>query len=248
MSKEAKCWWEANGQSYQNEYQIPVDVHYGTGSPNESDLRLIGLVTGKRVLEVGCGGAQCSIAFAKQGAIVTAVDVAASELEFARKLAEENNVSITFHQLNMENLSPIPDESQDVVFSACAFPYVDDLFSCFREIHRVLVDDGLFVFSQGHPIFGLVNSETLVLERSYFETGKIVLGEESDVPFATNYRKVSDLFNLLIKAGFVVKQMIEPDSRERYPYDPWYGKWNHRQALMQKLPATIIFKSRKGRS
>lgn len=246
MPKEAKRWWEANGRAYQEECRIPIDVHYGAGSPNEDDLGLIGSVAGKRVLEIGCGGAQCSIAFAKRGAVVTAVDVAASELEFAQELAARNGVSITFHQLNVEDLSPVMSASQDVVFSACALPYVDDLLSCFREVHRVLAHGGLFVFSQGHPVFDLVNPETLVLEKSYFETGKIVLGEESDVPFATNYRKVSDLFNLLVEAGFAAERMIEPDSRERYPDDPWYGRWNNTQALMRKLPATIIFKSRKG--
>jgi ubiquinone/menaquinone biosynthesis C-methylase UbiE len=197
-------------------------------------------------LEIGCGGAQCSIAFAKQGAIVTAVDIAASELKYAQELADQNNVSIKFYQLNVENLSPIADESQDIVFSACALPYVDDLLSCFREVRRVLKEEGLFVFSQGHPIFDLVNPKTLVVQKSYFETGKIVLGEDSDVPFATNYRTISDIFNLLADAGFIVQRIIEPDSREKYPYDSWYGKWNNTPELMQKLPATIIFKSRKG--
>ena len=248
MSKEAKRWWEANGRAYQDGCQIPVDVHYGSGSPHESDLGLIGSVAGKRVLEIGCGGAQCSIAFAKQGAIVTAVDIAASELEYAQELAAQNKVTITFHQLNVENLSPNANKSQDIVFSACALPYVDDLLSCFREVQRVLKEKGLFVFSQGHPVFGLVNPETLVLEKSYFETGKVVLGEDSDVPFASNYRMVSDIFNLLVDAGFIVERIIEPDSREKYAYDSWYGKWNNTPKLMQKLPATIIFKSRKGKS
>lgn len=205
MSEEAKRWWEANGQAYQDECHIPIDVHYGTGSPNENDLGLIGSVAGKKVLEIGCGGAQCSISFAKQGALVTSVDIAASELEFARNLAENNNVIITFHQLNAENLFLISDESQDIAFSACAFPYVDNLLSCFREVHRVLVSGGLFVFSQGHPVFGLINPETLKLEKSYFEVGKIVLGEERDVPFATNYRKVSDLFNRSSNPGSLWK-------------------------------------------
>lgn len=245
MSKEAKRWWEANGRAYQDECRIPVDVHYGSGSPNESDLGLIGSVAGKRVLEIGCGGAQCSIAFAKQGAIVTAVDFAASELEFARQLAARNDVSIKFYQLNIENLSPIAGESQDIVFSACALPYVDDLPSCFREVRRVLNEEGLFVFSQGHPVLELVNPETLVLEKSYFETGKIVLGEDSDVPFATNFRTVSNIFNLLVEAGFIVERIIEPDSREKYPYDTSYGKWNNTPELLQKIPATIIFKCRK---
>ncbi len=246
MSKVAKRWWEANGRAYQDECGIPIDVLYGSGSPNESDLRLIGSVAEKCVLEIGCGGAQCSIAFAKQGAIVTAVDIAASELKYAQELADQNNVSIKFYQLNVENLSPIADESQDIVFSACALPYVDDLLSCFREVRRVLKEEGLFVFSQGHPIFDLVNPKTLVVQKSYFETGKIVLGEDSDVPFATNYRTISDIFNLLADAGFIVQRIIEPDSREKYPYDSWYGKWNNTPELMQKLPATIIFKSRKG--
>ena len=96
--------------------------------------------------------------------------------------------------------------------------------------------------------FGLVNPETLVLEKSYFETGKIVLGEDSDVPFAANDRTVSDIFNLLVDADFTVERIIEPDSRERYIYDSWYGKWNNTPELLQKLPATIIFKSWKDRN
>lgn len=245
MSKEAKRWWEANGRAFQEECKMPIDVQYGAGSPNENDLGLIGSVKGKNVLEIGCGGAQCSIAFAQQGAIVTAVDFASSELECARNLADQNNVSIEFYQLNIENLSPIEDESQDVVFTACAIPYVDDLLSCFREAYRVLKKNGVFVFSQGHPFFGLANPQTLVIENSYFDTGKIVSGEDSDVPFATNQRTISDIFNLAVEAGFIVERMVEPDSRKKYPYDSAYGKWNNTPELMRKMPATIIFKCRK---
>src|SRR5690348_4301209 len=96
MSGEAKRFWENYGPHYQRDCKIPVDVHYGPGSPNEADLQLIGSVEGKHVLEVGCGGAQCSVAFALQGAIVTAVDIAASQLAFARDLAASHGVSIDF--------------------------------------------------------------------------------------------------------------------------------------------------------
>ena len=92
MSEEARRWWEAHGRSYQETCRIPIDVLYGTGSPNEEGLGLIGPVAGKRVLEIGCGGAQASIAFARKGAIVTAVDIASSEIEFARVLAKEYHV------------------------------------------------------------------------------------------------------------------------------------------------------------
>jgi SAM-dependent methyltransferase len=243
MSQEAKRWWEAAGPGYQRKCQIPIDVLYGTGSPSEAELQLLGSVAGKRVLEIGCGGAQCGIAFALQGAIVTGVDIAASQLAFARELAERHHVTIEFHERSMEDLDPIPSGSQDLVFSANAFAYVDDLFSCFREVHRVLKEDGLFVWSRGHPCYDLMDGQTLQPGRSYFETGKFVEGDGP--PFAGFRRTVSDYVNLLADTGFLIERMLEPDSRQRYPYDPWYGLWDYTPELMQKLPPTIIFKCRK---
>lgn len=246
MADEARRWWETHGRNYQETCRIPVDVLYGTGSPNEETLQLIGPVAGKRVLEVGCGGAQASIAFAERGAVVTAVDFAASEIEFAGELAREHRVSVEFHQRDMTDLSPVADASQDVVFSAYAFNYVDDLAACFREVCRVLKSGGLFVWSGAHPFGHAVDPDTLRLNRSYFETGKTVLGEETGCAFASVHRTVSDYFNLLVETGFVVERMVEPDSRQRYPYDPWYGLWGNGPERLRLFPATIIFKSRKG--
>ena len=246
MSKEAKRWWESFAAEYQAMCQIPIDVHYGPGSPNEAELQLIGPVAGKHVLELGCGGAQCSIAFAKQGATVTAVDITAAQLAFAADLATQNGVTITFYQRDMADLSPIPTESQDIVFSAFAFGYVDDLAGCFRETLRVLKPGGSFVWSQGHPYFDGIGATMPKSRRSYFERGKQVRGEEAGViPFAINLRSVGDYVNLLIETGFVLERLLEPDSRPRYPYDPWYGLWDYTGENMQLMPPTIIFKSRK---
>ena len=59
---------------------------------------------------------------------------------------------------------------------------------------------------------------------------------------------MSECFNLLVDAGFTVERIVEPDSRKRYPigdYDPWYGPWEFTLELLELLPPTIIFKSRK---
>lgn len=245
MSREAKRFWENYGPHYQSDCQIPVDVHYGPGSPNETDLQLIGPVEGKHVLELGCGGAQCSVAFALQGAFVTSVDIAAAQLEFARDLAASHGVFVTFYERSMEDLSPIASESQDLVFSAYALGYVYDLPTCFREVYRVLKNGGLFVWSQGHPFF-ILEKETQKPGRSYFDTGWHVYGEgEADIPFAVNQHTVSAYINTMQEAGLVLEQMVEPDSRRRYACDPWYGMWDYVPELMELLPPTIIFKARK---
>jgi hypothetical protein len=73
-----------------------------------------------------------------------------------------------------------------------------------------------------------------------------VIGEEAGViPFAANLRGVYDYVNLLIDTGFVLERLVEPDSRTRYPYAPWYGRWDYTAELQQLLPPTIIFKCRK---
>lgn len=134
----------------------------------------------------------------------------------------------------------IADKSQDIVFSACALGYIDDLLGCFKEVHRVLKDDGIFVWSVGHPFYNVIDSKTFQLRESYLDTGIKIEGD-----FANVLRTVSDYFTTATGAGFVVEKMIEPDSRKHYPHDPWYGLWDYSPELLAKVPATLIFKCRK---
>jgi ubiquinone/menaquinone biosynthesis C-methylase UbiE len=248
MADEAKQWWEKHAREFQETVQLPIDVIYGQHI-SEKELQLIGPVTGKHLLEIGCGGAQCGIAFAKQGAIVSGVDIAAAQLEYANELAEKNSVSITFYQRDMTNLAPIDPESQDIVFSSIAFHYVDDIISCFQEVYRVLKSKGLFVWSVGHPFFDIFDGSTLLPTRSYFDTGKVVSGlevsDEVGFAFAENRRTVSDYFNALVGAGFKVERMVEPDIRPVDTQDPKNYLWGFTPQMYELFPATLIFKSRK---
>ena len=49
--------------------------------PTDRELRLVGSVAGKRVLDLGCGTGQAAITFAKEGAVVIAVDGSRAQLE-----------------------------------------------------------------------------------------------------------------------------------------------------------------------
>ncbi len=80
MTKETKKWWESASKDYQEECKIPIDIHYGPGSPNEKHFKLLGKIKGKKILEIGCGGAQCGIAMAKKEAKVTGIDISEEQL------------------------------------------------------------------------------------------------------------------------------------------------------------------------
>jgi hypothetical protein len=63
--------------------------------------------------------------------------------------------------------------------------------------------------------------------------------------FAENYRTVSDYFNALVEAGFIVERMVEPDIRPVDAEDPKNYLWGFTPRMYELCPATLIFKSRK---
>ena len=47
MTGDIEDWWDRRSKDYQDECQIPVDIHYGPSSPNEDELNLLGDVEGR---------------------------------------------------------------------------------------------------------------------------------------------------------------------------------------------------------
>jgi len=241
--------WNRIAAEYQRRNQIPTEyVHYGPHCPNEDQLQLVGDVRGKRVLEIGCGGGQCAIAFAKRGAVATGIDLSDAQVEFARSLAERERVQVTFLRGNIEDLSPLADESQEVVFSAYGLGYVEHLDRCFAEVRRVLVPGGLFVFSGDHPFWHCLAEQSLTIACSYHDRSPDLWHwtyEEMGIraPMRSFHRTVGDWFRALTSAGLEVLDIVEPEPVESGSGQDWGDYYSPERQRM--VPATIIFKSRK---
>src|SRR5262245_9297882 len=110
--------WNATSAQYQSTHaaQLSVDnLVWGVWSTPEEELRILGEVAGKDILEFGCGGAQWSIGLAKRGARMTGLDISEEQLKFARALIEREGVSVTLVQGSAEDV-PLPDQAFDIVF------------------------------------------------------------------------------------------------------------------------------------
>ncbi len=228
--------WEGRSEGYLKEYN-PIEIDYGPGVPNENKLNIIGSVKNKKVLDLGCGGGQISIAFAKKGAKVTGIDLSDKHIEFAKKLAKKHKVKILFERGSFQKFPMIKSKSQDIVFSSWAFLYSPDLKQVFKEANRVLKNEGLFVFSQDHPFFHCFGNNDLEIKQSYLKSGSA--GNPNFMAFR---RTISEIFNALKESGFNVEKIIEPKSK-------WYARWKDEKYFNKKkiemLPTTIIFKARK---
>jgi len=240
--------WNEIAPYYQAEHGIPTDfIHWGPHCPNEDELHLLGEVTGKRTLEIGCGGGQNTIALAKRGAIATGLDLSDAQIEFARRLALEEGVEATFLQGNAEDLSAISDASQDLALSAFAFQFVEHMDRVFAEVARVLRPGGLFVFSVNHPFFYCVaESGEMKVEFSYFDHEYWYDWDSDGMgshPRMTEYqRTVSEWYRLFRGAGLEVLDIVEPEPVETGSGFDWGG--GYAPARQRMVPATIIWKAR----
>jgi SAM-dependent methyltransferase len=78
---------------------------------------------GARVLEIGCGTGQATVALAERGYRIVAIELGAEMATVARRnLAQFDSVEVV--TVAFEDW-PLPDESFDVVFSATAFHWLD---------------------------------------------------------------------------------------------------------------------------
>ncbi|MGD9015400.1 MAG: class I SAM-dependent methyltransferase [Candidatus Omnitrophota bacterium] len=117
-----------------------------TALDNKFIMREVGDLTGKRILELGCGFGEASIYFALKKAEVITVDVSPVSIQVLNLLAErcgvQGKIKPKIHQA--EDLSFLSNDSIDMVYSNSLH------HTCYREtideVYRVLKKDGIAFF------------------------------------------------------------------------------------------------------
>jgi len=110
-------------------------------------LRAAGSLTGKRVLDFGCGPGHTSRLYAQRGASqVEGFDISRENISIAERNARRDGLEklISFRRLAAEEID-YADESFDVVIGKAILHHTD-LEKTARQLHRVLAPGGIAVF------------------------------------------------------------------------------------------------------
>ncbi|TYP69801.1 class I SAM-dependent methyltransferase [Paenibacillus methanolicus] len=173
-------------------------------------------LTGKRVLDLGCGfGWHCRYAREHGASSVVGVDISANMLERARAMTIDP--AIEYRQLAMEDID-FADGEFDVVLSSLAFHYIEDFADICRRAYRYLAPGGAFVFSVEHPVFTAraaqdwhygADGERLhwPLDDYHEEGARQARFLDNDV--VKYHRTVSTQLNALLAAGFAITELSE---------------------------------------
>src|SRR3989338_38834 len=256
MEKVIKSWWNNASSYYQDIFDIPVDdIYYGPFCPTEKELKIIDVtsIKNKKILELGCGGGQCSIFLSKNGAICSGIDISEKQIQYAKRLAKKNNVRVDYYVGSGEKLNQFKDNEFDIVLSVFAMQYINNLDKCFDEVSRILKKGGRFIFSMDHPFYSVISPKTMKIESNYNHSGLNETIKTSDIikenrwhkgnaqKFVFYFRKISDIYESLVKSGFVVEEIKEPISyRGKNPWNKIYSR-----KISKYIAPTIIFVAKK---
>lgn len=129
------------------------DILTGKGHLRREYIELAGDVSGKRLLDMGCGEAAETCEWARLGADVVGVDNSSKQIEAGRRNAEKLGVNC---RLVVADLLRLPKEflrgEFDIVFSCYVTAWIGDKDRWFRDVHRALKPGGVFLLGGGHPV------------------------------------------------------------------------------------------------
>lgn len=182
--------------------------------------RLLPDLVGKSVLDLGCGSGDSCEAYAKSGADpVIGIDLSENMLRLARTRNNTGNGTIEYHCMDMMNIGAL-GRRFDVITSSLAVHYVKDFEKLVELVWECLVPEGIFVFSQEHP---LTTAPSSGVEYQKDESGRSINyllndygrpGFRSVRWFVDNvekyHRMFSQIINALIQAGFMIEAIDEP--------------------------------------
>jgi ubiquinone/menaquinone biosynthesis C-methylase UbiE len=178
-------------------------------------IALLGDVSGKRVLEVGCGNGPLTEWLVDHGAEVVAFDVSAAMLEVAQSRIGDR-ADLRVHDLT-EPLAFVEDASVDLVVASLVFHYLRDWVEPLRDLHRVLRPAGSMVMSIHHPAWDWRNH----CPEDYFAIRQV--SEVWVKPFPVTFwrRPLTAAMGAISQAGFTIDRLVEarpdPELEKRDP-------------------------------
>jgi SAM-dependent methyltransferase len=224
-------------------------------------LAEVGDVTGLSLLHLQCHFGLDSLAWAREGALVTGVDFSPPAIEAARQLSEQARLPATFLCSDIYDLPNKLDERFDIVFSSIGvLCWLKDLDAWAQIIAHLLKPGGFFYIMDAHPLLYTFDDEgewRFIL--SYFHNPEPYVwdGENADYmdpSYKTNAATyewqwaASDIINAVIGAGLRLEFFNEYEALS----DPVYPEMKPRvdgrfsfPGMPVPLPVVFTLKARR---
>ena len=140
-------WWDPAGSSAMLHRLNPVRLAYIRAQIDRHwavEPRSLEPLTGKSVLDVGCGGGLLCEPLARMGAAVTGIDAAPEAIAVAERHAERSGLAIEYRPGGIEVLE---EQRYDMITCLEVIEHVALPATFVRGLSRVLADGGVMILS-----------------------------------------------------------------------------------------------------
>jgi ubiquinone/menaquinone biosynthesis C-methylase UbiE len=245
--------WEENSKAY-------AELIGGEGTPHHQHIlnpcveRLLGEVSGKQLLDAGCGEGYLSRYYAKKGALVTGIDISGKLIKMCKS---QSTGDIKYHVGDVCNLDFISDDTFDRILCNLVLLNIPCFDKALKEFYRVLSPESILVFSVVHPAFNFYGPGTWEMgerdpetqrrkglffrvdqyfeEKEYQRVWRTRNGEKFPQPISFFHRTLSTYTNEVVNAGLEIVLIEEP---RPITEDDFFDREN-------RIPFFLVLKARK---
>jgi SAM-dependent methyltransferase len=218
-------------------------------------LEEVGAVQGCSLLHLQCHFGLDSLAWVRQGALVTGVDFSPTAIQAAQELSKRAQLPARFICSDIYDLDQTLEDKFDIVFTSIGvLCWLKDLKAWAKIIANHLKPGGFFYIMDGHPLLYTFDEEgqwKFIL--SYFHNEAPYVWDDQDPDYmdpnyivkSASYEwqwAVSDIINAIIRAGLQLEFFHEFDALA----DPIYPDMKPREDGVytfhgMPVPIPIIF-------
>lgn len=175
-------------------------------------LRMLGDVSGRRVLDAGCGNGYLARMLARRGAEVVGVEPARAMHEYATRREAELAQGIRYLRADLAALPADPPELAggfDAVVASMVLSPIPDWRPALAACAEWLRPGGLLVFTVNHPCFERLR--TVWKEHGEYRLREYLAEYEIEGPYASDFhRPVSSYLNAVVAEGLRLREVAEP--------------------------------------
>ena len=138
FSNIAEQWWDPSGKFRPLHMLNPLRLEF---------IRNHSPIEGKTILDVGCGGGILSESLAREGALVTGLDISEETLQIAKLHLHESQLNVEYVCTTIENYAEQIEEKFDIVTCMEMLEHVPDPISAINACSAVIKPGGSIFFS-----------------------------------------------------------------------------------------------------
>lgn len=222
-----------NKKTWNNKTEVHVNSAFydnesflnGKSTLKDIELKLLGDITGKKILHLQCHFGQDTLSFSRMGGRATGVDLSDKAIEKAKEFNEQLGLNASFICCDLYDLPNHSNEKFDIVFTSYGtIGWLPDLNKWANTVAHFLKPGGRFVFVEFHPMVWMFDNDFKEVYYSYFNTEAIIeeitgTYADKDAPIETNSvtwnHPTSEVLNALIS------NKLEINSFDEYDYSPY---------------------------